>query len=303
MTTNSYDQTSRVLGNEQQADDLAPIGMFFANANADDPFVRINMWWHRLGFPPAKLPPYSEACLRCGGTARLLYTGAACPNCRGTGLRFGVFAADFKRLIGDGKVHNLAEGPIAADTSLRLANRTARLGVPNGWEQRTPTEIAEIQALDDEEARVIAQLYPLSATPDVVYAVTVSSRTVPAGFLASQNLLQLLCTVERDMGLRAVSRIDKVAFGGDVGWLWHLEGTMPGYLLGRPRQSSIPVHCAELWAQVDAHTVLKMLLTAPPSNKQEASNALNTVISSWRWDRWVDNYAEMAEAARAIASH
>lgn len=268
---------------EHQAVDLTTLGMIFANA--ENPFVLINMWWHRVGLRSDKLPPYSEACLRCGGTTKLLYSGAVCPNCEGTGLRLGVDSADYNRLIGDGEVHSLAEGPIAADASLRIANRTARLGVPNGWEQRTSAEIAKIQALEGNEARVIAQLYPLAATPEVVYAVTVSSATVPAGFLTSDNLFRLVLIVEQSMGLRAVSRVDRVAFGGDVGWLWHLEGTMPGHLLSRPHQSSITVHCAELWAPVDARTVLKILLTAPPDNTQEATDALNTMISSWRWDQ------------------
>jgi hypothetical protein len=47
----------------------------------------LNMWWHRLGFPQDKLPPYKDACRRCGGTNKLLYTGASCPNCNGTGRR------------------------------------------------------------------------------------------------------------------------------------------------------------------------------------------------------------------------
>src|SRR5690348_17268712 len=32
-------------------------------ASADDVFVQLNMWWHRVGF--RNLPPYSEACTRC----------------------------------------------------------------------------------------------------------------------------------------------------------------------------------------------------------------------------------------------
>jgi hypothetical protein len=46
-----------------------------------------NMWWHRVGFRRDKLPPYKDACRRCGGTNKLLYTGAPCPDCNGTGRR------------------------------------------------------------------------------------------------------------------------------------------------------------------------------------------------------------------------
>lgn len=50
-------------------------------------FELANMWWHRLGFSRDKLPTYGDACRRCGGTNKLLYTGASCPNCNGTGRR------------------------------------------------------------------------------------------------------------------------------------------------------------------------------------------------------------------------
>jgi hypothetical protein len=56
---------------------------------ADSPsaFELANMWLHRLGFSRDKLPTYGDACRRCGGTNKLLYTGASCPNCNGTGRR------------------------------------------------------------------------------------------------------------------------------------------------------------------------------------------------------------------------
>ncbi|HXA11652.1 MAG TPA: hypothetical protein VNW93_05615 [Mycobacterium sp.] len=251
---------------------------------ADSLFDLLNMWWHRVGFDAAQLPPYSEACLRCGGTTKLLYTGATCPNCNGTGLRHGVLSTDHDRLSGDGEVHTLAEGPIAEHAQLMIGNRTARLGVPSGWQQRSSAEIAEIQAIEGDGPTVIAQLYPPARTPDVVYAVTISTMPVPANSLTSKNMLQLVLTVEHDMGLRAVSRVEKVDFGGDIGWLWHLQGRMQGRLLSRPHQPVIPVHCAEVWAPVDTGTALKILLTAPPEQEREATAALNTMIASWRWD-------------------
>jgi hypothetical protein len=271
-----------VVGNGRPADRVTPVGASLPSTPTA--FDYLNMWWHRLGFPSETLPPYSEACLRCGGTTKLLYTGATCPKCDGTGLRFGVPSTDYERLRSDGQLHRLAEGSIAAHASLMIGNRTAQLAVPSGWEQRSPAQIAEIQAMEGDESSVIAQLYPSVATPDVVHAVTVSRVRAPGGFLRLKNLLQLVLTVERDMDLRAVSRVEAVDFGGEMGWLWHLEGRVPGRLLGRPSQSVIPAHCAELWAQVDAGTVLKILLTAPLQEAQEATAALNTMISSWRWE-------------------
>jgi hypothetical protein len=254
------------------------------NRPADNIFDQLNMWWHRVGFSAARLPSYSEACLRCGGTTKLLYTGATCPNCNGTGLRLGVLSTDHNRLSGAGEVHTLAEGPSAEHARLIIGNRAARLRVPSGWKQRTSAEIAELQAVEGDGPTVIAQLYPQARTPDVVYALTISTVRVPANSLTLKNMLELVQTVERDMGLRAVSRVEKVNFGGDVGWLWHLQGNMPGRLLSRPHQAVIPVHCAEVWAPVNSATVLKLLLTAPPEQAQEATAALNTMTSSWRWD-------------------
>lgn len=248
---------------------------------ADNLFDLINMWWHRVGFDATKLPPYSEACLRCGGTTKLLYTGATCPNCEGTGLRPAVRLA---RLSSDGEARTPVKGPVAEHATLQIGRRTAQLAIPSGWQQRSSAEIAELQAVEGDGSTVIAQLYPQARTPDVVYAVTISTVTAPADSLTLKNMLELVQIVERDMSLRAVSQVENVDFGGDVGWLWHLQGRMPGRLLSRPDQAVIPVHCAEVWAPVDSGTVLKVLLTAPPEQEQEATAALNTMISSWRWD-------------------
>ncbi len=65
----------------ESADSLNPTG------NLGDLLVLCNMWWHRVGFPRDKLPSYEDACRRCGGTNKLLYSGAPCPNCNGTGRR------------------------------------------------------------------------------------------------------------------------------------------------------------------------------------------------------------------------
>lgn len=75
----------RSAGPANPADSLSATGMGFANP--DDMFVLGNMWWHRLGFRKDKLPSYQEACRRCGGTNKLLYSGASCPDCNGTGRR------------------------------------------------------------------------------------------------------------------------------------------------------------------------------------------------------------------------
>ena len=55
--------------------------------DSPSPFELGNMWWHRLGFRRDNLPSYEAACRRCGGTNKLLYTGAPCPACNGTGRR------------------------------------------------------------------------------------------------------------------------------------------------------------------------------------------------------------------------
>jgi hypothetical protein len=247
------------------------------------------MWWHRLGFSPEKLPPYSDACWRCGGTTKLLYSGRTCPDCDDTGFRLGVPTTDYKRLIGDGEVHSVATGPTGGDASLTIANRTARLGIPAGWEERTPAELAAISVTEADNGRVATQLYRSTAEPQEVYSITVSGAAAPAGVSEPKRLLRLVLEVEQGIGLRSVSRITRVPFGTDVAWLWHLEGTVPGRLLGRPDQHNIAVHCAELWAPVDARTAVKVLLTAPRDEAQAATEAFDTVVSSWRWDDQVDH--------------
>gem|GEM_PF-5601876 len=106
--------------------------------SADDVFVKLNMWWHRVGF--SNLPPCAEACTRCGGTARLLYTGRSCPDCNGTGRRPSQLpvssGAEGNNLPND-RFEEI-QSPISP--TAWAENALFKVGYPDGWYDTTPTE-------------------------------------------------------------------------------------------------------------------------------------------------------------------
>src|ERR1700674_1590811 len=104
-----------------------------SNPPADSLFDLLNMWWHRVGFDAARLPPYSQACLRCGGTIRLLYTGATCPNCNGTGLRLSVLSQTSAPAPPSAPATTADAGPVAGYATYAIGSRTAQFALPVGW--------------------------------------------------------------------------------------------------------------------------------------------------------------------------
>jgi hypothetical protein len=174
------------------------------------------------------------------------------------------------------------DGPSTEHASMRIGSRYASFDIPHGWAERTGVEISAIQAIEGDMGTVHSQLYRFD-NPDLIYALTILSTAMPASMLMSENIPQLVLAVEQHTGMRAVSDATPVSLGGAAGWLWHLQGVVPGTLFGRPQVATMDVHCAEIWASVDASTAIKMLLTAPRASAHEAADGLNSVISSWKW--------------------
>ncbi|HWX44110.1 MAG TPA: TIR domain-containing protein [Solirubrobacteraceae bacterium] len=173
-------------------------------------------------------------------------------------------------------------GPSTERASVRIGSRYASFDIPPGWAERTGVELSAIQAIEGDMGTVHSQLYRLN-DPNIIYALTILSAPIPASMLAPENVPQLVLAVEQHTGMRAVSDVTPVALGGAAGWLWHLQGIVPGTLFRRPHVATMDVHCSEVWVSVDASTAIKMLLTAPRASAHEAAEGLNSVISSWRW--------------------
>lgn len=138
--------------------------------SADDVFVQLNMWWHRVGF--SNLPPYAEACTRCGGTARLLYTGRSCPDCDGTGRRPGSSsqlpvssgAEGNNPPTGSGQLipidrFEVIQPPIPPTTWAE--NALFKVGYPAGWYDTTPTE----QPIEGNPALIVLRRLQTSGLP------------------------------------------------------------------------------------------------------------------------------------------
>src|SRR5665647_619262 len=166
--------------------------------------------------------------------------------------------------------------------SVRIGSRYASFDIPHGWAERTGVELSAIQAIEGYLGTVHSQLYRFN-NPDLIYALTIMSTAMPASMLTSKNLPELVLSAEQHTGLRAVSDVTPVSLDGTAGWLWHLQGVVPGTLFGRPPVATMDVQCSEMWASVDASTAIKMLLTAPRANAREAADELSSVILSWQW--------------------
>jgi TIR domain len=181
-----------------------------------------------------------------------------------------------------GTVAHQPDGPSTEHASVRIGSRYASFDIPQGWAERTGVEISAIQAIEGDMGTVHSQLYRFN-NPDLIYALTILSAAMPASMLTPENIPQLVLSVEQYTGLRAVSDATPVSLDGTAGWLWHLQGVVPGTLFGRPQVATMDVHCSEIWASVDASTAIKMLLTAPRASAHEAADGLNSVILSWQW--------------------
>lgn len=175
------------------------------------------------------------------------------------------------------------DGPFTERASVRIGGRYAGFDIPHGWAERTGVELSAIQALESSLGTVHSQLYRFN-DPDLIYALTILSADMPASMLTSKNLPQVVFSVERHTGMRATSDVTPVSLDGTAGWLWHLQGVVPGTLFGRPHVARMDVHCSEIWASIDASTAIKILLTAPRGSAHEAVDGLRSVISSWRWE-------------------
>jgi hypothetical protein len=180
---------------------------------------------------------------------------------------------------GDGHL----DGPAPERASLRIGVRHARFDVPDGWAAQSAAKLAEIQVTEGDESTIHAALHRTGTDPELIYSMTIKSFAVPASALASENIPQLVRSVEKHTGMRSVSDLTPVSLDGLAGWLWHLQGVVSGALLGRPHVATFDIHCAEVLAPVDAFTTIKMLLTAPRASAHEAADALARVILSWQW--------------------
>lgn len=174
------------------------------------------------------------------------------------------------------------DGPSTEHASVRIGSRYASFDIPHGWAERTGVEISAMQAIEGDLATVHCQLYRFN-NPDLIYALTILSTATPASMLTPENIPQRVLSIEQHTGLRAVSDVTPVSLDGAAGWLWHLQGVVPGTLFGRPQVVTMDVHCSEIWASVDASTAITMLLTAPRASAHEAVDGLSSVILSWQW--------------------
>ncbi len=175
------------------------------------------------------------------------------------------------------------EDPPPERASLRIGVRHARFEIPHGWVAQSAAKVAEIQATEGDQATVHAALHHPGSNPELIYALTIWSIAMPGSMLTPENVPQLVLSAEQHTGLRRVSDVTPSSLDGATGWLWHLQGVVPGSLFGRPQVATMDVHCSEMWTSVDAFTTMKLLLTAPRERAHEAADGLATVVFSWQW--------------------
>jgi len=199
-------------------------------------------------------------------------------------LRGGVSEADNERLRGEDRIYELSPGVTTGEVAVEINGRQAGFGITPGWEARSKAELAAMQSSEGPEAGIHAQLFRPDSPPETVHALTVASVAVPEREINSRPVTWALAA-EQGSGLSIVSRVNRVRFGGNIGHMWHLKGTMEGMRLLRPDQAAIPIYSIEMWAPLfGPHPrFLKVLLVAPPEEVDNSLPAFNTLIGSWRW--------------------
>jgi hypothetical protein len=198
-------------------------------------------------------------------------------------LRGGFSEEDYERVRPGPEVYALPQGPGSAERSIDVRGRPGRFAVPVGWAEQVPSELAAMQTHEPSGAEVHVAMYRPDAPADVVYSMRVGSVSGASNAMQGTSPEQWPLEVERQTGLRTLSRIRRVKFAGDVGYYWALEGSMAGFRLGRPNQPTVPLHSIEMWAPLGADAALKFLCLAPPSSAAEATEGFNTLIGSWEW--------------------
>jgi hypothetical protein len=193
-------------------------------------------------------------------------------------IRGGVSRADQDRLGDDGQVHRLVRGDFAGTVSVATHGRRAHFDRPAGWEEFSPADLAALNAATGGGA-FFAQLHRPDSEATDVYSI--GFVTGDPG-LARMNPVLWALWSEGNLGLPA-TRMRRVQFGNGVGFLWHHEGAVEGWMLGRPQQHMILVHTAEMWSASPPGPV-RIALAAPPGQIEEAWAGFNTVIASWVWD-------------------
>jgi hypothetical protein len=197
----------------------------------------------------------------------------------------GINYQDLDRVEGDKQVYELPGGRVESHLSVTVKGRAARFGISPGWRACDADELTRIPGPDHlAGTTVCAALYPQDARPQYLGSIQVLSMRGKAQLWQRRPDPELwLLRAERQHGLRALGRVTRVRFAGDIAYLWLLGGTMAGATLGFPGRAAVDIRSCELWFPL-MDGMLKLLLVAPPERFQEGYEMLCTVICSWQWD-------------------
>lgn len=204
-------------------------------------------------------------------------------------LRGGYTEAEFNAVKPDGRVYDLAAGPISHEVSLEVRGRTARFSLPQGWAERNSAELEGMRALEPLSGQTTLHwgMYREDVPREAIYSMSIysflRSEVGSKGFMAQPHIEQWPLKMARDTGLKIVAPIRIVRFGGGTGYYWDLSGTMPGYMLSRPHQPVLHMHSIEMWAPVPGGAIVRLLGVAPSESAETTARDFNTVVASWRW--------------------
>ncbi len=196
----------------------------------------------------------------------------------------GIDYRDLDRVEGDGQVHELSGGQVESHLPVTVNGRAARFGISPGWSACSADELARIPGSDPLAGTTVCAALYCQDAPQYVGSIQVLGLRGKVQLLQRRPDPELwLLKSERQNGLRALGRVTKVRFAGDIAYLWHLGGTMAGAALGWPDLAAVDIRSCELWFPL-TDGMLKLLLVTPPERIQEGYEVLCTVICSWQWD-------------------
>jgi serine/threonine protein kinase len=186
-------------------------------------------------------------------------------------------------------VERLPLGPADGTLTVGIAGRTARFATPSGWDQRPPEEVAALPSFSNPQGyveRLCAEIYCPENIPDseIFQTVNISEGILdPGEQLNSIDPAALLSVREQASGLRAARPARRVHIAGSVGYLIHLQGSLPGYKLERPTRFMVPFCTALAVWQIGRYLVLVGMGTRP-ERVADAERAMYTVLASWQWE-------------------
>jgi hypothetical protein len=183
--------------------------------------------------------------------------------------------ADFERVWPDGAPYEVPVGAIAGSLPLEVRGRPASACLPEGWRAWSAPEMVLLPVQGDRRHHLVMDGPDVGA--DRIFRLGMMTLPLTPPF----DLLSTVLECERRYTLPIASRVVSLNFAGTPAYLWHVQGRVPGRILGK-QEDLVPLHLSEMQSPIGRY-VVQFTVIAPVERARDAVAAMHTVIGSWRW--------------------